>query len=185
MTNRFFIFIFIFVNFSLNLQADQKQLIINRLIDIENITFDFEQTTNDKKELGTCILSFDNKLSCDYEDAMQKRILINNKTLVIQQKRYGKVYFYPISNSPFIKIFNKNNLINLIQDSEYQLNDNIELTYVGENKERIIIFFEKFNYDLIGWEVVDQLQNTINFAIKIKHVNSDINNKIFKVPYNN
>ena len=182
MFNRFFIPLFVFINLSLNLYSDEKQLIIDRLIIINNITFTFEQTTNNKKETGLCILSFDNKLMCDYKNSSQKNIIMNDKTLVIQKKKYGKIYFYPILNSPFSKIFNKNNLINLVKNSDYQLNDNIELTYVGKNKERIKIFFEKDSYNIVGWSVVDQLQNIINFSIEIKHINSEINHKIFKIP---
>tara|TARA_B110000027_G_C16050099_1_gene269538 strand:+ start:383 stop:946 length:564 start_codon:yes stop_codon:yes gene_type:complete len=180
--NKIFIFLIIFINFSLKLYADEKQLIINRLQNINNITFDFEQKTNKKKEIGTCVLVFDNKLSCDYKDSFQKRVLINNKTLVIHQKRYDKIYIYPISNSPFVKIFNKNSLINFIKNSDYRSDESIELTYRGENKEKIKIFFENGSYNLVGWSVVDQLQNTIYFSIKIKHINSEINPKIFKTP---
>ena len=82
----------------------------------------------------------------------------------------------------FITIFNKNNLVNLINNSKYQLNSNITLTYVGNNKEKIIIFFDKDNYNLIGWRIVDKLQNIINFSINIKYINSEINPKIFKIP---
>jgi len=180
--NNFFIFLFFFINFFLNLEANEKQLIINRLTNIDNITFNFVQTTNNKKEFWTCILVFDNKLNCDYEDSMQKRILINGKTLVIEQQRYGKTYFYPVSDSPFIQIFNKNSLINLIKKSDYKFNNNIELTYVSKNKEQIVLFFKKDNLDLLGWRVVDQLQNLINFSIKIKYVNSEINPKKFLIP---
>jgi outer membrane lipoprotein-sorting protein len=153
----------IFINFSLVLYADEKQSIINRLVNIDNITFDFEQITNEKKEVGKCILVFDNKLNCDYEDSAQKRILTNGKTLIIQQKRYDKIYFYPIKNSPFVKILNKGSLINLIKESDYQLKNNIELTYFDRNKKKIIIFFE-------------------TDSINIKYVNSEINPKIFKIP---
>ncbi len=179
---RFFLSLFIFINISLNLWADEKQLIINRIIDINNLTFEFEQTLNNKKEIGLCNLVFDNKLSCDYEDSIQKRILINAKTLIVLQKRYGKKQIYPISKSPFIKIFNKNNLINLIKESSYELGENIMLTYIGKNKEKIIIFFNKDSYNLAGWRVVDQLQNVVNFSIKIKRVNSKINPNVFKLP---
>ena len=113
---------------------------------------------------------------------MKKRILINNKTLVVQKKKYNKNYFYPISNSPFIKIFNKEKLINLIKISDYKLKNNIELIVIDKNKEKIIIFFDKNSHDLIGWRIVDQLQNVINFSIKIKYINSEINSEIFKVP---
>ena len=182
MFSRVFILFFIFLNFSLCLYADEKQLIINKLININNITFNFEQTTNSSKEIGTCILVFDNKLVCNYEDSMQKKIVMNSKTLVVQHKRYNKIYFYPISNSPFAKVFNKNNLIKLIEKSHYQLNDNIELSYYRGNKEKIIIFFKKNSYDLAGWRMVDHLQNIINFSIVIKNINSDIDRKIFKIP---
>jgi outer membrane lipoprotein-sorting protein len=182
---KFFILFFVSINFSLNLYADEKKFIINQLIDIDNITFDFIQMTNDKEEVGTCILVFDNKLTCDYKDSVQKRILINGKTMVVQQRRYDKIYFYPISKSPFIKIFNKASLINLIKNSNYQLKDNIRLTYITKNKEEIIIFFERDEYDLVGWRVVDQLQNIINFSIKIKHTNSEVDPKIFRIPNNN
>ena len=137
--------------------------------------------TNNKKEVGMCILVFNNKLKCNYKDSYQKEILINGKTLVVRQKRYNKENIYPISNSPFLKIFNKNNLINLIKNSDYRLSDNIELIYVDENKEKIIILFEKNKYDLVGWKIVDQLQNKINFSIRIKDVNSEIDLKIFKI----
>jgi|TARA_B110000971_G_C19829684_1_gene417371 outer membrane lipoprotein-sorting protein len=180
--NKFFIFLFFTINLLVNLHADEKQLIVDRLIYIDNITFSFEHLTNDKKEVGTCILVFDNKLICDYENSMKKRILINNKTLVVQKKKYNKNYFYPISNSPFIKIFNKEKLINLIKISDYKLKNNIELIVIDKNKEKIIIFFDKNSHDLIGWRIVDQLQNVINFSIKIKYINSEINSEIFKVP---
>ena len=167
---------------TLNLFADEKQLIIDRLIGIDNITFEFVQKTNNKREVGICILVFDNKLSCDYDDSMQKNIILNGKTLVVQKKRYDKIYYYPISKSPFIKIFNKKELLNLIKNSNYQFKENIELTYIDKNKKKIIIFFRKDNYELVGWKVVDQLQNIINFSIKIKYINSEINPKIFKIP---
>ena len=182
MFNKFFIFLFILVNSPLNIQANEKQLIIDQLITINSIIFDFEQTSNNKRETGTCVLSFNNKLSCDYKDSMQKRILVNNKTLIVQHRRYDKIYFYPISKSPLIKIFNKDDLIDLIKKSDYQLNDDIELTYINKNNEKIIILFKKDNYYLVGWRVIDQLKNIINFSIKIKDINSEIDPKIFKIP---
>ena len=182
MINKFFIFLFFTINLLVNLHADEKQLIVDRLIYIDNITFSFEHLTNDKKEVGTCILVFDNKLICDYENSMKKRILINNKTLVVQKKKYNKNYFYPISNSPFIKIFNKEKLINLIKISDYKLKNNIELTYVDENNNKIKVFFDNNNYYLIGWNVRDQLQNEINFSLKITFINSKFDPKLFRIP---
>ena len=182
MSNKFITTLFLIVNFSLNLQADNKQLIIDRLIEIDNIKFDFEQTINEKKETGKCILVFDNKLNCNYQDSMHKEILINGKRLVIKHKRYDKIYFYPVANSPFMNILNKKNLISLIRKSSYKLKNNIELTYVDENNNKIKVFFDNNNYYLIGWNVRDQLQNEINFSLKITFINSKFDPKLFRIP---
>ena len=164
------------------LHANKRKFIIDQINHIENITFDFKQITNEKMEFGTCYLVFDNKLSCDYEDSVQKRILINGNILVVQKRKYNKNYFYPLSNSAFIEIFNKSNLLNLVKNADLQLKNNIELTFIGKNKEKVIIFFEAETYDLVGWRVVDQLKNIINFSIDIKYKNSEIDPKIFKIP---
>ena len=182
MFNKFFIPLLIFINFLPNLYANEKKLIINRLTNIQNITFNFEQITNKKKEIGMCILVFDNKLKCKYKDSMQKEVLINGKTLVVSQKRYNKNYFYPIANTMFVNILNKKNLVNLIEKSNYKIKKNIELTYVDENKKKIVTFFEKKNYNLIGWKVSDQLQNNILFSLKIESINNELDPTIFKIP---
>jgi outer membrane lipoprotein-sorting protein len=178
-----FVLIFtIFFNIFFSLNADEKESIIEKLSGINNFTFSFEQITSDKVETGNCILAFNNKLKCNYNDKLQKEIIVNNKTLVVLQKRYGKIYFYPISKSPFLNILSKNKLINLIQKSKLQINDRIELVYLDKNKKKITVFFEKEEYELIGWLLEDQLQNEILFSLKIMKINSEINDKIFKIP---
>ena len=177
-----FLFFFLFFNYSLNLHADQKQLIINRLLEINNFTFNFKQIAQGKIETGTCLLVFDNKLKCNYKDKFQKEIIINNKTLVVWQKRYNKIYFYPISNTPFLKILNKKGLINLIKESKIELNDNINLIYFDENQEKITILFEKKNYELIGWKMIDRFQDEIYFSLEIQSKNTKIDNNLFKIP---
>ena len=175
-------FFFLFFNFFFNLHADEKQSIIKQLLEINNLTFNFKQIIKEKIETGTCYLVFNNKLKCIYLDKSQKEIIINNKTLVILQKRYNKKYFYPISKSPFLNILSKDRLINLIKNSDIILKENIELTYVDENQRKIKVFFEKENYKLIGWLVEDQLQNKIYFSLKINEINIKIDNKDFKIP---
>ncbi len=111
--------------------------------------------------------------------------MVNGKTFVVSQKRYDKVYFYPISNTPFVKILNKSNLINLIQKSNYKLTNNIELIYTDKNNKRITTFFDKKNYNFMGWKVSDSLQNNIFFSLKINSINSEFDPKIFKIPLPN
>ena len=175
------IFIFFF-NFFLSVNANERQLIINQLSMINNFTFNFEQITKEKIETGNCLLVFDNKLRCSYNDKMQKEIIINNKTLVILQNRYNKIHFYPISKSPLINILNKNKLINLIKESDLVLNEKIELIYLDKNQRKIKVFFEKKNYQLVGWLTEDQFQNKIYFSLKIEKTNSEIDLKNFKIP---
>ena len=179
---RIFLIFFLFINYSLNSAADEKQSIINQLLEINNFTFSFEQVSQGKIETGTCLLVFDNKLKCYYIDDKQKEIIINNKTLVVEQKRYNKIFFYPFSKSPFLKILSKNSLISLIRESNLELNDNIDLIYIDENKRKITVFFEKKNYDLIGWKIEDEFQNEIYFSLDIQNKNTEIDNDLFKIP---
>ena len=94
----------IFINFFSNLQANEKQFIIESLSKIKNFSFSFEQVSKKKIETGNCVIEFDRKLRCIYNDKLQKEIIINNKTLAILQKRYNKIYFYPVSKSVFMNI---------------------------------------------------------------------------------
>ena len=179
---RFFLYFFIFFIYSINLQADKKQLVIDKLLEINNLTFTFKQIRGDKTEAGTCFLIFDNKLKCEYSDKNQKEIIINNKTLVIIQKRYDKIYFYPVSKSPFVKILNKNSLIRLIKKSTLELNSNIDMVYLDENEKNITISFHRKNYELVGWKIEDQFQNEFFFSLKIQATNKKIDDDLFKIP---
>ena len=163
-------------------QPSEKQFILDRLSEIKNFSFNFEQVTKEGVETGKCLLEFDKKLKCNYNDKLKKEILINNKTLVIHQRRYDKIYFYPISKSPFLNILSKDKLITLIQNSNIVLNENIELVYSDENQKMLTVFFEKKNYNLIGWLVRDEFQNEINFSLQIENINNKISKNYFKVP---
>ena len=182
---RFFLFLLLFSNYSLHSYADEKQLIINRLLKINNFTFNFKQISQGKIETGTCFLVFNNKLRCNYFNEKKKEIIINNKTLVVIIKKFNKNYFYPVSKSPFQKILNKNSLINLIKESNIELNDNIDIIYVDKDERKISVFFDKKNYELIGWKIKDKLQNEIYFTLKIQSTNTIIKDRLFKIPSTN
>jgi len=179
---RILIVISFFFNIFLNAEANQKQSIIDSLSEIKNFSFNFEQFTKDKIESGNCLLEFDKKLKCNYNDKLQKEIIINNKTLVIWQKKYNKIYFFPISKSPFVNILTKEKLINLIKKSELILNENIELVYSDTDQQKITVFFEKSTYKLMGWLIKDQFQNEIYFSLMIKNINVKIGKNYFKIP---
>jgi outer membrane lipoprotein-sorting protein len=180
------IFFYFFIFFWLGLQntlANNKELIIDKLNKINTIHFNFNQTTNNETETGSCVLAFPGKLNCNYLDDKKKEIIINKKSLVVKQNRYGKIYFYPISKSPFLRILHKPDLIKIIKNSTLS-NDNkiIFINHTDKNNNKIVIFFDKNKYNLLGWEVTDQFKNIINFSIKITALNQEIDSKNFKIP---
>ena len=176
----FIILIFSFENLAV---ADEKQNIIDKLKNVKSLKFSFKQKTNENIETGVCYLVFPRKLKCDYEDNKQKELIINNNRLAITQKRYNKTFYYSVKKSPFIKILDKNQLINLIEGSILNYKNNqIHLTSINHDKKKITILFKKKNFDLIGWKINDQFENKISFLIKILSENQEINLKIFEIP---
>ena len=56
---------------------------------------------------------------------------------------------------------------------------------IEENNQTLNIFFDKNNYNLIGWQTEDIYQNlTITYIYDLK-VNQNIKDEIFKLPKNN
>ena len=92
----FKIFVF-FILLTPNLSANEKNLIVSQLNNLNSLEFTFDQIINDKTEKGNCFLEFPGKLKCNYFDDKKKELIINNKRLAITQKRYNKTYYYPIS----------------------------------------------------------------------------------------
>ena len=119
-----FFFLIILLNFQHAL-ASEKDKIINKLKKTESLRFNFTQNTNGLIENGKCILLFPKKLKCNYSDTKLKELIINENKMSITQKRYNKTYFYPLSKSSFLKILDKNNLIELISLSNIEIGDYI------------------------------------------------------------
>ena len=171
----------VFILFSFNLFANEKNQIINELIKVDSLEFTFDQLINEKKENGSCLLVFPGKLKCEYFDDKKKEILINNRKLVITQKRYNKTYHYPISKSPFLNILYKDKLLEIVKNGELKLNKRlIKLIYL--DKDKITIFFDRKTLDLKGWEVIDQYNNNINFSLNIISKNDVYKKEIFNIP---
>ena len=175
----FLIIVFGFENLAI---ADEKENIIDKLKNTKSLKFNFKQKTNEKIEIGVCYLVFPRKLKCNYEDSKQKELIINKNRLAITQKRYNKTLYYSVKKSPFLKILDKKQLIELIKESILEYKDNqIHLTN-NNNARKITILFNKKNFDLIGWKINDQFQNKISFLKKILSKNQKINLKIFEIP---
>ena len=162
--------------------VNEKSKIIDKLNDIDNIQFEFTQTTNENVEKGKCILVFPGKLKCDYKDKNKKELIVNKKMMAITQKRYGKTLFYPLSKSTFINILSKNELVKIINESSTVIDDYINIIFIDKNNIKTLIKFDKKRFLLAGWTSSDQYNNQIVFEIKITSVNQMINNNIFTLP---
>ena len=162
---------------------DFNSKIVNNLKNTNSIKFSFNQITNDKIETGNCILLFPKKLKCIYEDDKLKELIINDKRMAIFQKRYNKVYYYPIKKSPFLKILIKNDLIEFINKSEPKIKENnINLKFINEYSEEITVLFDAKTFDIKGWIIKDAFNNKINFLITVIDKNFRIKNDHFKIP---
>ena len=175
------LFISVFILFSFNLFANEKDQIITQIKNLNSLEFTFNQHINEKTEKGRCLLEFPGKLKCEYFDSKRKEIIINNKKMAITQKRYNKTYYYPMSKSPFLNILYKDKLLEIVKTGELELTDNIiKLIYLGENI--ITIFFDRKTLDLKGWEIVYQYNDNINFSLNIVSKNDLYKKEIFKIP---
>ena len=176
------IFFFIF-NIFQNANANLKENIILNLEKIENLSFNFEQTINQKKENGNCIIKYPKKIFCNYNSVNKKIMVSNGKSLVIKNKLNNQYYIYPLKKTPLELLLDKKYIINQIKRLKGKIVDDRYLKFTLENKDRKInIFFDKKSLNLVGWQTEDIYQNlVITFISKIK-VNQTINESIFKLP---
>ena len=174
-------FITVFILFSFNLYANEKNQIIKQLISLNSLEFTFEQSINETTEKGICLLEFPGKLKCDYFDNKQKELIINNRKLSITQKRYNKTYHYPLSKSFFLNILYKDKLLEIIQSGDLKITDQlIKLVYLNESE--IIFLFDRQTLELKGWNIIDQYNIKINFSLNVIAKNDTFKKGTFKVP---
>ena len=168
-----YLFIFIIFFFSTNLNADNKENIINNLKNTQNFNFDFEQNINKKIEKGNCIIEYPKKIYCEYYGGNDKILVSNGKSLVIKTK--VSYYRYPLKKTPLYLILDKNFLINKIYKLEERIIDNSIINYtIRENNYEVNIFFDERTFNLIGWQTKDVYQN-----LNITFLSSINRNEIF------
>ena len=183
MLKKITLFFIVFIFLDIQLLADEKEIIIQKLNKINSIKFNFVQTSNNKREEGICLLKFPKRLKCIYNDKNQKELIINNKTLVIMQKRYNKTYYYSIVNSPFEKKLEKKKLLNILRTSKLnKKNEVIIFENFDEQNQILNILFNEIDYSLLGWEMVDKFNNNIIFLINIISTNKKFSPTEFKIP---
>ena len=177
------IIFFIFFLITKPLQASIKENIILNLKKTKNIIFDFEQTIGNIVEKGKCTIKYPKKIFCLYKNKKKKIMISNGRTLVITNEKKSNYYLYPLKKTPLELILDKDFLIKEIESLEGRNVDNKYYNFtILNNNNKINIFFNNKNYNLIGWQTEDIYQNlAITFISKVK-TNQEIDDTIFKIP---
>ena len=173
----------IFLIFISNVQASNKDKILENLQNTENLNFDFEQNINGEVEIGNCTIQYPKKIFCRYQK--NNKILVSNgKSLVI--KTITSFYRYPLNQTPLNLILDKNFLMQKIENlKEKTLSETFINFEIVEKESEINIFFDKENSELIGWQTKDIYQNVnVTYLSSIKK-NQKINKDLFKLPTQN
>ena len=179
-----YFFIFFYLIFTAHSNASNKNKIIENLKNTNNLDFNFEQNVNGKIENGNCTIEYPKKIFCEYAKSSNKILVSNGKSLII--KTLTSYYRYPLNKTPLNFILDKNFLINKVKVLEERIVDGSLINYtIKENDLEINVFFNKENYDLVGWQNTDLYQNfNITFLSSIRK-NRLISKDIFKIPAQN
>ena len=170
-----------FILFYKETQADIKKNVIEKLKDIKNISFNFEQNINGKIENGNCTILYPKKIYCKYNLRNKKILVSNGNSLVI--KTDTSYYIYPLNKTPLNLILDKDYLINRINILKERILEDkfINFTF-NENDNEINIFFDKKDYDLVGWQTLDIYQNLSITFISSLTINNELNDNLFILP---
>ena len=175
-----FLFLSIILVSITNTYADVTNKIINNLEKTTNYSFKFIQEINNKKESGNCVLVFDRKLNCRYDNS-GKILISDGKNLVIKNKNSDFPNFYKLKNTSFYKLLDKNYLINQLESGN--LKNKKEKTFIELNYQNIDIkvFFDNKKLFLKGWETTDIYSNSVSTEISIIEINKAVSENIFDV----
>ena len=181
MFKHFIIYIF-FILIS-NVQANNKDKIIENLKNIKNLNFNFEQNVNGKVENGNCTIKYPKKIYCKYQKN-NKIIVSNGKSLVIKTKT--SFYRYPLNKTPLNSILDKKFLIKKIINLKEKMLDESYINFeIEENNSKINIFFNDKTFYLAGWQTKDIYQNISVTHISSIYVNQQIDKDLFNEPAQN
>ena len=177
------VFLIFLISLSNEVNANNKDQIINKLKDTLNLNFDFEQNINGKIEFGSCTIQYPKKMFCAY-NKKNKVIVSNGKSLVI--KSTSSYYRYPLDKTPLNFILDKNFLLKKISElNEENINNSLIKFTIKEDNQSIEIFFDINDYNLIGWQTKDVYQNTAVTLLYSVKSNQIVDEKIFKTPLQN
>ena len=179
---KYLLFCIFFILIS-NVQANNKDKILENLQNTENLNFDFEQNINGKVEIGNCTIQYPKKIFCQYQK--NNKILVSNgKSLVI--KTITSFYRYPLNKTPLNLILDKNFLMQKIENlKEKTLGKTFINFEIVEKESEINVFFDNESFNLVGWQTKDIYQNVnITYLSSIKK-NYQVNEDLFELPTQN
>ena len=166
--------------------SSTKEKIISQMHLTDNLSFNFIQTIDNKNENGKCIIKYPKKIWCEYNNSNKKIIVSNGRSLVIKNSNMGSYYIYRLNKTPLELLLNKEYLISKIKNLEPRNVDNKFLIFnISEENNKINIFFDKKNHNLIGWQTEDIYQNLSVIFISSVKINQKIDEKKFILPKNN
>ena len=179
-----FIIIFFYLLLINVSNANLQEKIISKLQQVKTLSFNFTQKIAEKEEKGNCYIKYPLLMRCNYQNAKQKILISNGKTVAVIKKKYKKIYYYPIKSTPLITILEKNKILNLIKNNKpSRINlDTVEYKYIQKNNSILKIFFDKNSFELKGWETKDAYSNLVSFLIINLEINLSIKNDFFKIP---
>ena len=159
-----------------------KESIIDKLININNFSFKFEQNINGKIETGNCVIEYPKKIFCKYDKKNNKILVSDGKSLVIKTDD-GSYYRYGIKKTPLNYILDKNFLINEIRKIKERIIDEKFINFkIIKDENELNIFFDIKSLNLIGWQTLDIYQNiNITYLTSLKK-NQILEKNIFKIP---
>ena len=178
-----YLIIYIFFILISNVQANNKDKIIENLKNTKNLNFNFEQNVNGKVENGSCTIKYPKKIYCKYQKN-NKIIVSNGKSLVIKTKT--SFYRYPLNKTPLNSILDKKFLIKKIINLKEKMLDESYINFeIEENNSKINIFFNDKTFYLAGWQTKDIYQNISVTHISSIYVNQQIDKDLFNEPAQN
>ena len=164
------------------LNASEKNKIIENLKKINSLQFNFTQLSSDGQENGNCILVYPKKMRCIYDD-QKKEIVVNDDYLYLINKEENKNYNYSIKDTPLGVMLDKESLIEkLLNIEKFNISNNFIIATVDiSSTEGVDIYFEPKNFTILGWRIKNYDKSTLEFMMKNIKINV-ISDEKFQIP---
>ena len=172
------IFILFFFFITSKAYSDLAKQIINNLENSENYSFKFIQQINGKKETGDCVLVFDKKINCKY-DNLGKILISDGKNIIIKSNNSDIPNFYKLENTSFYKLLDKRYLINELKINNIKNQNGKIFVKIYYQNFDIKVFFDREKLYLKGWQTTDIYNNSVFTEINILSVNEIIDEDLF------